>query len=111
MDEAAGFVNPFELLMMRQSARRDVLEAMFQSVVRQLVMTNDGDPVGVQASIPLTREDVDRLEVVDTELIAGERPSVSLFVCLSVCVSRCLVIICFSPSVSFPVCLSLSICF
>ena len=71
-EEASGFVNPFELMMMRQSARRDVLEAMFQSVVRQLVMTNDGDPTsGFLATAPLSHQDVDKLELVDVETLAG----------------------------------------
>ena len=42
-DEASAFANPFELMMMGQSTRSDVLEAMFQSVVRQLVHTGDGE--------------------------------------------------------------------
>ena len=66
----ASFVNPYELLMMRQDARRDVLEAMFQNVVRTLVLNND-DPTRVPASTPLLQADIDRLPTADVETLAG----------------------------------------
>ena len=67
----AGFVNPYELLMMRQDARRDVLEAMFQNVVRTLVMNPDGDSMGLPASTPLLQADIDTLPTADVETLAG----------------------------------------
>ena len=65
-----NFVNPYELLMMRQDARRDVLEAMFQNVVRTLVM-NEGDTMGHPAAQPLLQADIDTLPTADAETMAG----------------------------------------
>ena len=71
VEEMTSFVNPYDLLMMRQDARRDVLEAMFQNVVRSLVLNNDGEAVGLPSSTPLLQADIDRLPTSGVETLTG----------------------------------------